>query len=65
MTQHSLRGVTQLVTTGEGRFYSTGVEVEVVRDANAGQFLGVLSLLQRLLARLLTFPLVTVAAING
>ena len=54
-----------MVTTGEGKFYSTGVDVVTVQSPNPGQFLEVLTQLQRLLARLLTFPMVTVAAING
>ena len=54
-----------LVTTGEGKFYSTGVDVSTVQSDNSQQFLEVLSDLQKLLARMLTLPLVTVAAING
>ena len=54
-----------LVTTGEGKFFSTGVDVDLVRSPDPIQFIEVLSELQKLLARLLTFPLVTVAAING
>jgi enoyl-CoA hydratase/carnithine racemase len=54
-----------MVTTGEGKFYSTGVDVATVQSPNPGQFLEVLNQLQQLLARLLTFPMVTVAAING
>lgn len=57
--------MTHLVTTGEGRFYSTGVDVTTVQSPNPEQFLEVLTQLQQLLARLLTFPMVTVAAING
>ena len=64
--QCSLADVTHLVTIGEGKFYSTGVDVGVVRSpSNHRKFLELLSGLQKLLARLLTFPLVTVAAING
>lgn len=62
--QHSLEHVTHLVTTGDDRFYSTGVDVGVVQSPT-GEFLDLLAQLQQLLARLLTFPLVTVAAING
>lgn len=54
-----------MVTTGEGRFYSTGVDVTTVQSPNPNHFLEVLTQLQQLLARLLTFPVVTVAAING
>ncbi len=53
------------MTTGEGKFFSTGVDMGLVRSPNPLQFVEVLSELQKLLARLLTFPLVTVAAING
>ena len=57
--------LTHLVTTGECKYYSTGVDVSTVQSHDPQQFLKVLAELQKLLARLVTFPLVTVAAING
>ena len=53
------------MTTGEGKFFSTGVDVDLFQLSDPNQFLAILSDLQQLLARLLTFPLVTMAAING
>lgn len=59
----SYKDVKALVTSGEGKYYSTGLAVDAVRSEL--EFVGVLDQLQVLLARLLTFPLVTIAAING
>ena len=51
------------MTTGEGKVYSHGVGVDVVKSD--GKFSEVIGDLQKLVARLMTFPLVTVAAMNG
>ena len=58
-------GGAALVTTGEGKFYSNGLDLEWM--AGAGQVASeqLLNDVHRLLARMLTFPMVTVAAING
>ena len=57
-------GEAALVTTGDGRFYSTGLDLEWLASGAepADRFVGDV---QRLFARLLAFPLATVAAING
>lgn len=52
-----------MVTTGEGKFYNHGLDIDVVKSDT--QFPAILEVLQRLLCRLITFPLVTVAAVNG
>lgn len=39
--------------------------MNVVKSLNPAAFIEILSEFQKLLARLLTFPVVTVAAING
>jgi enoyl-CoA hydratase/carnithine racemase len=54
-----------LVLTGEGKFFSNGLDLEWM-GAN-GEFAReeVLHRLQEILARLMTFPTVTVAAVNG
>jgi enoyl-CoA hydratase/carnithine racemase len=52
-----------LVTTGTGKFYSNGLDLDVMTasgDANA-----YLSRVLGILARVLTFPAPTVAAVNG
>jgi len=58
-------GPLALVTTGEGRFYSNGIDLDWLRRAPAEEAGAFLVALDRLLARLLTFPVATVAAING
>jgi Delta3-Delta2-enoyl-CoA isomerase len=54
---------TALVTTGAGKFYSNGLDLEWLGTApDAATFL---EQVHRLLVRVLTFPAVTVAAVNG
>ena len=54
---------TAVVTTGEGKFYSNGLDLDELSSApDPGDFMdGV----HQLLVRVLTFPAVTVAALNG
>jgi enoyl-CoA hydratase/carnithine racemase len=54
-----------LVTTGEGKFYSNGLDLEWMATAGAGQFQKSIKDVHRLLGRMLSFPLITVAALNG
>ncbi len=54
---------TALVTTGEGKFYSNGLDLE--RLGTASDPAAFLDQVHRLLVRVLTFPAVTVAAVNG
>jgi Delta3-Delta2-enoyl-CoA isomerase len=57
-------GACALVTTGEGKFYSNGLDLDWMMSAgNEAQ--GFVNDVHRLLGRLLTFPGITVAAING
>lgn len=59
-------GPAALVTTGTGKFYSNGLDLEWVMSGDADMTLGELAAeSQRLMARTLTFPRPTVAAING
>ncbi len=51
------------MTIGEGKFYSHGVGLDVVKSNT--DFSAIMEELQELICRLVTFPLVTVAAING
>lgn len=57
-------GPASLVTTGEGKFYSTGADLEWAA-ANPGKVGFCLDEIHRMLARVLTFPLPTVAALQG
>lgn len=58
------QGEAALVTTGADRFYSTGLDLEWIASGAEppGAFIADV---QRLFARLLVFPVATVAAING
>ena len=58
------RNAKGLVTTGEGKTYSHGLDLEWVL-ANGDRIDWYVGRAQALLARLLTFPLPTVAAVNG
>lgn len=54
-----------LVLTGEGKFFSNGLDLEWMGSAPAGGAEDVLRRVHALFARVLAFPTVTVAAING
>ena len=58
------RGPCALVTTGAGKFYSNGLDLDWMMTARdrAGEYL---SGVYRLLGRMLGFPAITVAAVNG
>lgn len=53
-----------LVTTGEGKFFSNGLDLETLTGGGDG-VMAYLASAQDLMARVLCFPLPTVAAING
>jgi enoyl-CoA hydratase/carnithine racemase len=57
-------GPKALVTTGSGKFYSNGLDLDYVmgEDADPGRYIA--SVLGTI-SRVLTFPCVTVAAVNG
>ncbi len=57
-------GPAALVTTGAGRFYSNGLDLAALAALGTRAWDAVQGL-ESLLARLLAFPLVTVAALNG
>ncbi len=61
----AFEGPAALVTTGTGHFYSTGLDLEALVDERAGEAQEVLTGLHQLFGRLLVFPRVTVAAVNG
>jgi len=54
-----------LVTTGSGRFYSNGLDLDAVRDGRPEHTAELLRRFERLLADVLAAPVITVAAING
>ena len=60
----AVAGPAALVTTGQGKFYTNGLDLDwlAARGEAAARFLADLT---RLLGRLLTFPVPTVAAVNG
>lgn len=55
-----------LVTTGTGKFYSNGLDLDwLLREASEGERRDYIPSVLALMARVLTFPTITVAAING
>jgi enoyl-CoA hydratase/carnithine racemase len=62
----AVAGPAALVTTGTGKFYSNGLDLDWAMSGEADMSFVALALeTQKLLARTLTFPHPTVAAING
>jgi len=61
----SSEGPAALVTCGEGKFYSNGLDLAWFGGEGAGRATQVLANLDALFARLLCFPVATVAALNG
>ena len=59
------KGPSALVTTGAGKFYSNGLDLEWIGSDDCKNRPGFIADVQRLLARLLTFSRPTVAAVNG
>jgi enoyl-CoA hydratase/carnithine racemase len=57
-------GPVALVTTGDGKFYSNGMDLDwlATAQARAGEYL---QMIYRVLGRVLSLPAVTVAAVNG
>jgi Delta3-Delta2-enoyl-CoA isomerase len=57
-------GACALVTTGDGKFYSNGMDLDWLATvpSQAGEYLRAI---YRLLGRVLGFPAITVAAVNG
>ena len=57
-------GAAALVTTGDGKFYSNGMDLDWLATApqRAGEYL---SAIYHVLGRVLSFPAITVAAVNG
>jgi len=58
-------GPRSLITTGAGRFYSTGLSLGYVETLDSDELDAFLGTVDRMLADLVAAPFVTVAAING
>jgi enoyl-CoA hydratase/carnithine racemase len=54
-----------LVTTGEGKFYSNGLDLEWLLRPDTEDMREFVAEAEKLLARVIEFPLITVAACNG
>lgn len=59
------KDVDALVTVGAGKFFSNGIDIAFVKDSNSENFSTFINEYSKLMARFLTFPMPTVAAING
>ena len=58
-------GPAALVLTGDGKFFSNGLDLDYMGSAPEGEGLAVAERVQRMLARVLGLPAITVAALNG
>lgn len=58
-------GPAALVTVGEGKFYSNGLDLDWMAKEGAEAAKRCVGQVHQLLARLLTFPVMTVCAMNG
>lgn len=61
----AVEGPKALVTTGEGKFYSNGLDLEMISERTPEQVNDFIAEVHRLFARILAFPAYTVAAMNG
>lgn len=61
----SYKDAIAVVTTGKQKFYSNGLDLEELESMTDSEKVNSFNEFQKLLARLLTFPMLTVAAING
>ena len=58
-------GARALVTVGEGKFYSNGLDLEWMAGPGREQAATAIARVHKLLGRMLAFPTITVAALNG
>ena len=63
--KYSYEDAVAMVTIGKGKHFSLGLDLEGLITLSAPKLMEFSDNLQKLLGRILTFPLVTVAAING
>jgi enoyl-CoA hydratase/carnithine racemase len=58
-------GPAALVTTGAGKFYSNGLDLDWLTERSAAEVESFVSDVESWFARILAFPMVTVGALNG
>ncbi len=58
-------GPAALVTTGQGKFYSNGLDLEWMGGEGAGELQQHMANVHGAFLRMLTFPMITVAGLNG
>ena len=58
-------GPAALVTTGDGKYYSNGLALDALAGKSAAEIGAYLGRVHALFARVLAFPRITVAALNG
>ena len=58
-------GAAALVTTGTGKFYSNGLALDAIAGKSGAEIAAYLDTVHQLFARVLAFPRITVAAMNG
>ena len=63
--QCSYEDATAVVTTGKGKHYSLGLDLKEFDSLSASERIDFFDDFEKLMCRTLTFPLITVAAING
>ena len=54
-----------MVMVGKGKYFSLGLDLEKMMTMSAPEIMKFSDEMKKLICRLLTFPLITVAAING
>ncbi|KAJ7360590.1 hypothetical protein OS493_015698 [Desmophyllum pertusum] len=59
------KNVRFLITTGDGKYYSNGLDQVFLMACTTKEFLETINSLYNTMIRLLTFPVLTVAALNG
>ena len=62
---HSYKDATAVVTIADGKHYCLGLDLALIMKMTTEEIKQFSSNIQGLCCRLLTFPLVTVAAVNG
>lgn len=64
-TLSSNKTVKALVTTGEGKFYSNGLDLDTLATYNEEELNEFDRLYQAVHKTILTFPMITIACLNG
>ncbi|MGI9528717.1 MAG: enoyl-CoA hydratase/isomerase family protein [Acidimicrobiia bacterium] len=64
-TVETTADVSALVVTGDGRYWSTGLDLDYVGTLSSNETMAFMRRVDLVLGRLLTAPFITVAALNG